>query len=59
MNIIIFKINKFQLLYLGTETLVEFLQMNPNINFARGEVWFFDKYYDRGLQWYRLVYKLK
>ena len=32
--------------------MVEFLQMNPNVIFAEGEIWFFDVKYKRGFDWY-------
>jgi hypothetical protein len=39
----------------GTGTLVEFLQINPNIIFAQKEIWFFDVKYYKGIAWYMCV----
>lgn len=37
----------------GTRALLKFLELNPKIRAARSEVHFFDRYYKRGLSWYR------
>lgn len=37
----------------GTRALLEFLRIHPDIRAAGCEVHFFDRYYDRGLEWYR------
>jgi hypothetical protein len=36
----------------GTGTLVEFLQIHPNVIFAEEEIWFFDVKYYKGIAWY-------
>uniref|UniRef100_A0A1I7X8A3 Sulfotransfer_1 domain-containing protein n=1 Tax=Heterorhabditis bacteriophora TaxID=37862 RepID=A0A1I7X8A3_HETBA len=36
----------------GTRALLEFLRLNPNIKAPGPEVHFFDKNYDKGLDWY-------
>ncbi|VDL72139.1 unnamed protein product [Nippostrongylus brasiliensis] len=37
----------------GTRALLEFLRLNPNIRAPRQEVHFFDRNYNKGLEWYR------
>jgi hypothetical protein len=39
----------------GTRALLEFLRLNTNIKAPGPEVHFFDRHYDRGLNWYRCV----
>ncbi|CAJ0575112.1 unnamed protein product, partial [Mesorhabditis spiculigera] len=39
----------------GTRALLEFLRLNPKIHAPGPEVHFFDKNYDKGLEWYRSV----
>jgi len=36
----------------GTRALIEFLKLHPKIKAAGPEIHYFDKYYDRGLDWY-------
>ena len=45
----------FQLLILvsGTDSLVSFIEIHPDIKGAVGEVNFFDRYYENGFEWYR------
>ena len=40
----------------GTRALLEFLRAHPNVKATGPEPHFFDKYYDRGMEWYRLVW---
>lgn len=40
----------------GTRALLEFLRIHPDVRAPGPEVHFFDRYYDRGLDWYRSVY---
>lgn len=37
----------------GTRALLEFLKIHPDVRAAGPETHFFDRYYDRGLDWYR------
>jgi len=37
----------------GTRALLEYLKLHPNVRAAGHEVHFFDRYYHRGLDWYR------
>jgi len=37
----------------GTRALLEFLKIHPDIRAAGPETHFFDRFYDRGLDWYR------
>ena len=37
----------------GTDTLISFIQIHPDIKAAVGEVNFFDTYYEMGFEWYR------
>ena len=37
----------------GTRALLEYLRLHPNIRAPGPEVHFFDRYHDRGLNWYR------
>eukprot|EP00794_Sanderia_malayensis_P009227 gene9227-10201_t len=37
----------------GTKALLTFLSAHPDIRSCKKEVHFFDKYYDKGMQWYR------
>ncbi|KAK3090729.1 hypothetical protein FSP39_014134 [Pinctada imbricata] len=37
----------------GTRALLEFLRAHPNVRATGPEPHFFDKYYERGLEWYR------
>ena len=39
----------------GTRALLNFIGVHPNVTTAGAEVHFFDKYYDKGFEWYRLV----
>lgn len=39
----------------GTRALLEFLRVHPSIRAAGPEVHYFDRFYTRGLAWYRLV----
>lgn len=39
----------------GTRALLEFLKINPDVRAPGPEVHFFDKNYDKGYEWYRLV----
>lgn len=43
----------------GTRALLEFLRAHPNIRATGPEPHFFDKNYDKGLEWYRYVYGTK
>jgi hypothetical protein len=40
----------------GTRALLNFIGVHPNVTTAGAEVHFFDKYYDKGFEWYRLVF---
>jgi len=40
----------------GTRALLEFLRIHPDVRAPGPEVHFFDRNYDRGLDWYRSVY---
>lgn len=37
----------------GTRALLEFLRLHPDVRAAGSEPHFFDRYYDRGLDWYK------
>lgn len=37
----------------GTRALLEFLRLHPDVRAAGSEPHFFDRHYDRGLDWYR------
>ena len=37
----------------GTRALLEYLRIHPDVRAARQEVHFFDRHYQRGLDWYR------
>ena len=37
----------------GTRALLEYLRLHPSIRAPGPETHFFDRYYDRGLDWYR------
>ncbi|VDN56299.1 unnamed protein product [Dracunculus medinensis] len=37
----------------GTRALLEFLRLNPSIKAPGPEVHFFDRYFDKGFEWYR------
>ena len=37
----------------GTRALLEYLRLNPLVKAPGPEVHFFDRYYERGLEWYR------
>jgi len=37
----------------GTRALLEFLKIHPDVRAAGPETHFFDRFYDRGLDWYR------
>jgi len=37
----------------GTRALLEFLKEHPDVRAPSQEVHFFDRHYDRGLDWYR------
>jgi len=39
----------------GTRALLEYLKLHPDVRAARHEVHFFDRHYDRGLDWYRSI----
>jgi len=39
----------------GTRALLEFLKEHPDVRAPSQEVHFFDRHYDRGLDWYRWV----
>ena len=39
----------------GTRALLEFLRLNVHVKSPGPEVHFFDRHYDRGLEWYRSV----
>ena len=39
----------------GTRALLEFLKIHPDVRAAGPETHFFDRFYDRGLDWYRCV----
>jgi len=40
----------------GTRALLEFLKEHPDVRAPSHEVHFFDRHYDRGLDWYRCVH---
>jgi len=40
----------------GTRALLEFLRIHPDVRAPGPEVHFFDRNYNRGLDWYRFVY---
>lgn len=40
----------------GTRALLEFLRIHPHVRAPGPEVHFFDRHYNRGLDWYRSVY---
>lgn len=37
----------------GTRALLEFIRLHPDVRAAGSEVHFFDKFYEKGFQWYR------
>jgi len=37
----------------GTRALLEFLRVHPDVRAVGAEPHFFDRHYDRGLEWYR------
>ncbi|TDH02835.1 hypothetical protein EPR50_G00157020 [Perca flavescens] len=37
----------------GTRALLEFLRIHPDVRAVGAEPHFFDRFYDRGLEWYR------
>ncbi|KAK7872831.1 hypothetical protein R5R35_006706 [Gryllus longicercus] len=37
----------------GTRALLEFIRLHPDVRAAGSEVHFFDRFYSKGLQWYR------
>ena len=37
----------------GTKSIIDFMAMHPDLKAAEGEVNFFDRYYNNGLEWYR------
>ena len=37
----------------GTRALLEFLKAHPDVRAPNPEIHFFDRHYDRGLEWYR------
>ena len=39
----------------GTRALLEFLGAHPDVRATGPEVHFFDRHYDKGLDWYRCV----
>ncbi len=39
----------------GTRALLEFLRVHPDVRAVGAEPHFFDRFYDKGLQWYRWV----
>jgi len=39
----------------GTRALLEFLKIHPDVRAAGPETHFFDRFYDRGLDWYRYM----
>ncbi|GFY63766.1 heparan sulfate glucosamine 3-O-sulfotransferase 3B1 [Trichonephila inaurata madagascariensis] len=41
----------------GTRALLEFLRLHPDIRATGPETHFFDRFYDRGLEWYRYFTK--
>ncbi len=43
----------------GTTALFDYLTRHPNIPLTIKDIRFFDKYYDKGLDWYRLHFPLK
>ncbi|XP_065342321.1 heparan sulfate glucosamine 3-O-sulfotransferase 6-like isoform X1 [Cloeon dipterum] len=38
----------------GTRALLEFIRVHPDIRAAGSEIHFFDRFHDRGFEWYRL-----
>ena len=42
----------------GTRALLEFLRIHPDVRAPGPEMHFFDRHYDRGLNWYRSVYRI-
>ena len=42
----------------GTRALLEFLRIHPDVRAPGPETHFFDRYYHKGLEWYRYVYLL-
>eukprot|EP00061_Rhincodon_typus_P015967 g43930.t1 len=43
----------------GTRALLEFVRVHPDVRAVGAEPHFFDRHYDEGLRWYRLVDKTK
>lgn len=43
----------------GTRALLEFLRLHPDIRALGSEPHFFDRYYARGLEWYRYAHVLQ
>ncbi|VDN04655.1 unnamed protein product [Thelazia callipaeda] len=41
----------------GTRALLEFLRLNPAIKAPGPEVHFFDKNFEKGFEWYRLLFE--
>ncbi len=39
----------------GTRALLEYLRLHPDVRAPGPEIHFFDRYYSRGLDWYRYV----
>ncbi|XP_003731368.2 heparan sulfate glucosamine 3-O-sulfotransferase 3B1 [Strongylocentrotus purpuratus] len=37
----------------GTRALLKFISLHPDVAAAKQEMHFFDRYYDKGLEWYR------
>ncbi|ESN90501.1 hypothetical protein HELRODRAFT_71226 [Helobdella robusta] len=42
----------------GTKALLSFLDLHPHVRAFRFESHFFDKHFNKGLEWYRLVYQM-
>lgn len=43
----------------GTRALLEFLRIHPDVRAVGAEPHFFDRFYDKGLEWYRYKLPLK
>lgn len=39
----------------GTRALLEYLRLHPRVRAPGPEIHFFDRHYERGLEWYRYV----
>lgn len=37
----------------GTRALLEYLRLHPDVRAPGPEIHFFDRHYDRGVEWYR------